>query len=228
MLKRTELEAATYKVEELNYDKALELFKLTTFRGKSPSTDYMELSNKVVRYARGIPLAIEILGSHLRSCLSECTSDWEMILDVLKEDCCDKMVKIFKISFNGLNEYEKAIFLDVACFFKGEDRNFVESILDGCGFKATERIKYLIDKSLITMHNYKVWMHDLVQEMGWNIVQQSTDRLGERSRLWKAEDGYHVLSNNQVSAKIVLRSIIHLQLHEPYNKIASRNQIFSN
>ncbi|XP_024022089.1 disease resistance-like protein DSC1 [Morus notabilis] len=41
-------------------------------------------------------------------------------------------------------------------------------------------------------------MHDLIQEMGWEIVrQQSIKDPGERSRLWIPHDVYNVLKNNR-------------------------------
>ncbi|KAL5553935.1 hypothetical protein UlMin_041336 [Ulmus minor] len=40
-------------------------------------------------------------------------------------------------------------------------------------------------------------MHDLIQEMGQDIVFKSTDKLGERSRLWIAQDVSSVLENNK-------------------------------
>jgi hypothetical protein len=58
----------------------------------------------------------------------------------------------------------------------------------------------LIDKCLVTIdqHNY-LWMHDLVQQMGREIVrQESPQNPGERSRLWYYEDVLEVLTENKV------------------------------
>ena len=47
-------------------------------------------------------------------------------------------------------------------------------------------------------------MHDLIQEMGWNIVQQeSIEDPGRRSRLWDPEEVYDVLKYNRVSTNSV-------------------------
>lgn len=64
-------------------------------------------------------------------------------------------------------------------------------------------IKVHIDKSLITIINNRlIWMHDLVQAMGWEIIrQQSTKEPWKRSRLWIAQDIYRVLKNNKVCYK---------------------------
>ena len=43
-------------------------------------------------------------------------------------------------------------------------------------------------------------MHDLLQEMGQEIVRrESLKELGRRSSLWRYEDVLHVLKNNAVS-----------------------------
>ncbi|GMN33111.1 hypothetical protein TIFTF001_003973 [Ficus carica] len=61
------------------------LLKLKAFRGNTPTTDYIErLSEEVVEYAGGIPLAINILASHLRSLDSQSIGNWEMDFDNLK------------------------------------------------------------------------------------------------------------------------------------------------
>ncbi|PON38679.1 TIR-NBS-LRR-like protein [Parasponia andersonii] len=216
-----------YNVERMNYDDALKLFGLIAFKGKSPSTDtFLELSKEIVKYAGGIPLAIKMLASHLRSLHSMRIRDWGMVLNVLKEECRDKMMHILKISYDGLSENEKAIFLDIACFFKGQRRDSVENILNGCGFSASIRINYLVRKSLLTICPYSnvISMHDLVQEMGWSIVKH-TEKLGDCSRLWIAEDAYHILNNNEGTEKI---EGIFLDMSQIDEELHVRPEVFQN
>lgn len=54
-----------YHAKELDRDQSLELFSLHAFRETRPAKDYEELSGKVVDYCKGLPLALQILGSHL-------------------------------------------------------------------------------------------------------------------------------------------------------------------
>nr|XP_048324761.1 disease resistance protein RPV1-like [Ziziphus jujuba var. spinosa] len=96
---------------------------------------------------------------------------------------------VLKLSYEGLDDREKEIFLDIACFFKGDDRDYVQSILNAYGFFTDIGIRVLIDKSLINIMDNKLWMHDLLQEMGKEIIrQQSKKEPGNRSRLWN-DDG---------------------------------------
>ena len=103
--------------------------------------------------------------------------------------------------FNGLMDTEKELFLDIACFFKGENKCCIRDILQIFGYYPDYNIGVLVDKSLITINeNGTLWMHDLLQEMGQEIVcRGSRKEAGGRTRLWLYEDILHVLKNNTVS-----------------------------
>ena len=190
-----------YEVEVLRFEEALELFSLTAFREKSPPVNYEDVSKQVVKYVGSNPLAIKVFGSHLRSLRNPCRDNWEMELDKLKECSHDDILKTLRISYDALGETEQKIFLDIAFCFKGMQREFVQSILNGCDFFATTGIDYLIDKSLITLDaNDMLNMHDLMQQLGWQIVRRESQEPGNRSRLWIAKDVYHVLENDTVRA----------------------------
>ncbi|GAU19777.1 hypothetical protein TSUD_79030 [Trifolium subterraneum] len=58
----------------------------------------------------------------------------------------------------------------------------------------------LKDRGLISISKGRVWMHDLIQEMGKEIVRlqdKDKDDPGKRSRLWKSNDIYDVLRKNK-------------------------------
>ncbi|KAK9200165.1 hypothetical protein WN944_015361 [Citrus x changshan-huyou] len=54
-----------YNLKVLNYDEALQLFSMKAFKTHQPSEEYVELSESVVKYAGGLPLALKVLGSFL-------------------------------------------------------------------------------------------------------------------------------------------------------------------
>ena len=58
----------------------------------------------------------------------------------------------------------------------------------------------LVRKSFLTVSNENyVEMHDLIQELGYDIVRQECpEEPGRRSRLWHYEDIFHVLVKNKV------------------------------
>ena len=76
-----------------------------------------------------------------------------------------------------MDEWEKEIFLDIACFFKGKRKELGEEILHDCGFHAKTRVERLIQKSLLILsYDNKLMMHDLLQEMGHKIIRHTYSR----------------------------------------------------
>ncbi|KAL5543002.1 hypothetical protein UlMin_010712 [Ulmus minor] len=189
----------TYKVEGLNFDEAFQLFHFHAFKRSSLTRDpYTKLSRRAVSCAAGNPLALKVLGSHFGNKNRE---KWERALNELKKfPYNEKIHNVLMTSYDGLDEGLKRMFLDIACFFKGNTKDYVERILSCCDIFGDTEIDDLIDKSLITVtENNKIEMHDMVQEMGWEIIrQQCKNKPGKRSRFWNAQDIYHVLKNNKV------------------------------
>ena len=126
--------------------------------------------------------------------------EWQSALKQLKNNPQRKIFDTLKVSYDGLEEEMwKMIFLDIACFFRGKLKDRVIEILENCGFAAKIGIGVLMEKSLLTLENNKLLMHDLLQEMGWEIVrQESLKEPGERSRLWLRKDLSHVLMKKTV------------------------------
>ncbi|XP_031261121.1 TMV resistance protein N-like [Pistacia vera] len=194
-----------YEAEKLDDNEALQLFNLKAFKNYQPPKEYEQLSKHVLKYASGLPLALEVLGSFL---FGRTTDEWESALERLGRDSEKRILDILQISFDGLNESEKKIFLDVACFFKRKNKDHVTRILDSCGFDPTIGISVLVDKSLLTISNdNELLMHDLLKEMGHQIVKrESLEEPGKRSRLWEKTDISHVLTKN--TGTEVVESII--------------------
>jgi hypothetical protein len=187
----------TYKVKELDHNEALQLFSWNAFKSDKPKDDFVELTKHAIRYAGGLPLALTVLGSDL---YGRDIHHWKSVLEKYKRIPEKNIQEKLKISYDGLDESEKNIFLDLACFFKGEHVEYVIKILDSCGFFPYIGITVLMDKSLITIdESNALVMHDLLQEMGREIVrQESPKEPGKRSRLWFHEDVRYVLEENMV------------------------------
>ena len=85
----------------------------------------------------------------------------------------------------------------ILCFFNNQKKDYVSEILDILGLYP---VIGLADKSLLKiMDNDVVWMHDLLEAMGRNIVyQECLDDPGKRSRLWHYKDIDKALRKNKV------------------------------
>ena len=186
-----------YEVDQLNDDEALHLMSLKSFKKDHPPKDYLKLSKDFVYYAGGLPLAVEILGSFL---FGRREDQWNSTLNRLKEFPEPKILQVLKVTFDELHEVEKEIFLHIACFFKQTNKDDVIEILYYLSLYPNIGLEVLIDKSLIKVCEDYFWMHDLLHEMGKNIVsQECPNEPGKRSRLWLFKDIDDVLTNNMVN-----------------------------
>ncbi|KDP37630.1 hypothetical protein JCGZ_06973 [Jatropha curcas] len=155
---------------------------------EAENSRYFELSNMAIDHAQGIPLALKVLGSNLYGKSEEV---WVDELEQLKGVFDEKIKHILRISYDGLRENEKEIFLAIACMFKGEDKHRVESLLDVPGSKFG--ISRLVDRSLITITMNELHMHDLLQQMGKDIVREEK-QFGKRGWLWDPKDIYYLFT----------------------------------
>ncbi|TQD70152.1 hypothetical protein C1H46_044314, partial [Malus baccata] len=204
-----------YEVKPLTQDEALFLFSRKAFKDDELEEDFLELSKCFINYASGLPLALKTLGSFL---YKRGRDEWKSALDKLKQAPDRKIFETLKISYDGLDEFEKGIFLDIACFHKSCEKERVIEGLENCGFVGARIvIEVLIEKSLLYISFDSLSMHDLIQEMAWEIVrQESYDEPGGRSRLWLPKDIWHVHAKSTGSEAIegiVLRLIEFEEAH---------------
>ncbi|QHO08730.1 TMV resistance protein N [Arachis hypogaea] len=205
----------TYNVEGLVENEALNLFSLEAFNLPKPSEEFLALSKEVVKYSGGLPLALKVLGSYLNGRGIEV---WHSAIEKIKHFSHSEIIDVLKISYDGLDDMEKDIFLDIACFFKGWQKHHVTEILKRCGHDAEIGIDILINRSLITIdkYDYDYWlgMHDLLEEMGKRIViQESQNVVCKRSRLWCLEDVEFVLTQKKKT-----KATHGIVLHEWYSE----------
>ncbi|XP_044470557.1 disease resistance protein RUN1-like [Mangifera indica] len=161
-----------HEMEGLSFDKAFELFSLYAFKENNPIEHYIGLASSVVEHAKGVPLALKVLGSYL---FDRTKKEWESALANLKTHTHGSIQKVLKVSYDGLHDKEKDVFLDIACFFKGYKRDLIETILNTSDLDSHIYINVLIERSLITTSIDTITMHDLLQDMGREIVRQESN-----------------------------------------------------
>ncbi|XP_028782034.1 TMV resistance protein N-like [Neltuma alba] len=191
------------EVKKLDFEESLNLFSLNAFNNSHPERGYEELSKQAAAYANGLPLALKVLGLHLCSCDRE---TWKSTLGKLEMYPHPQIQDVLKMSFEGLDDVERDIFLDITFFCKGEDKDHVKRQLDANNLFATYGIKGLPDKALISISNNNVIkMHDLIQEMGWEIVRQEC-KDNPRGRSWLndfEEVGIGALSGEETRCSVL-------------------------
>lgn len=186
-----------YDVPRFDYYEALQL--LSFIASKRPTPD--GVWNRAIHYSNGLPLVLKVIGSDL---LEKSTDEWEVSLDRYAQVCNQETQSILEVSYDSLNECERRIFLDIACFFNGEPLPYVEEILSACGFYTKYGIERLKDRSLLSITpSGNLMMHDHIIDIAMKIVQQESPIYPcKRSRLWLPEDVLQVLDENSGNDKI--------------------------
>ena len=192
-----------YKMTTMNESESIELFSWNAFKEANPTKDFIRVAENVVEYCGGLPLALEVLGSYL---FDKAKSKWDLVLEKLKRIPNDQVQKKLRISYDHLKDTdEQEIFLDIACFLIGMDRNDVILVLNDCGLYAEIGISVLVERSLVSVDDKNMLgMHGLLRDMGRGIVREESPRRPEkRSRLWYPEDVIDVLSKQIVRLCII-------------------------
>nr|XP_029148706.1 TMV resistance protein N-like isoform X3 [Arachis hypogaea]XP_029153995.1 TMV resistance protein N-like isoform X3 [Arachis hypogaea] len=195
----------TYELDKLNDKDSLELISFKALKTNKVDRSYLDILSSVVTYASGLPLTLEVMGSNF---LGKSIEQWKSALDQYRKIPNKKIQNVLKVSFDGLEEFEKEIFLDIACCFKECELTDVKRIL--CAHHNVDSLEYglkvLVEKSLIKMDAYRgIILHALIQDMGREIVrQESPKKPGKRSRLWLLEDIVQVFEMNMYMSLTVI------------------------
>jgi hypothetical protein len=188
-----------YEAKLLTQDESLQLFSWHAFRTIHPPDGYAELSNDVLKCAGGLPLALEVLGASL---FGKNNDAWRSAIDKLRRIPDPNVQATLMISYDALDDdILQNIFLDIACFFVGRNKEYVSTILHArYGFNQEINLTILVERSLLEVNlQNQLRMHDLVRDMGRAILYQKyPQHPGKRSRIWLHEEAWEVLNMNMV------------------------------
>ncbi|XP_059064185.1 disease resistance protein Roq1-like [Cryptomeria japonica] len=143
-----------YNLKGMDRDDAKELFCWHAFSRSYPSGGYEELVDLFLDVCGGLPLSIQVLGRHVHG---EDQNFWELELKKVKKMLPQDIQKRLRISIDTLDNEEKQIFMDVACFFIGESKKDAIRVWEGSGWSAQHTLRRLKDKCLVAEmedHNF--------------------------------------------------------------------------
>ncbi|KAG0568439.1 hypothetical protein KC19_6G019900 [Ceratodon purpureus] len=206
------------EMEVLSPEDSYKLFCYHAFESREhpkKSDDFFPLSKKVVDGCNGLPLALEIIGKHL---FEKDKMVWTEASEILK--ISPGISRILRISYDGLSDSEKMMFLDVSCQMAGLLEDDAIDIWKSCGEHCwppeclTSKIVHdslsiLKDKALVKVDgNSRLFVgHDLLQDLGRELagrdpVSGRMRQLGRHSHLWDWRLAERVLNTGKGTQEI--------------------------
>ncbi|CAN0896528.1 Disease resistance protein L6 [Linum grandiflorum] len=191
-----------YEVGSMSQPQSLELFSKHAFKKNTPPSDYETLANDIVSTTGGLPLTLKVTGSLL---FRQEIEVWEDKLEQLRETLkLDEVLDRLMISYDALEYEAQQIFLDIACFFIGKNKEMPYYMWSDCKFYPASNITILIQRCMIKVGDTNEFeMHDQLRDMGREIVRrEDIERPWMRSRIWSTDEGIELLLNKKGSSKV--------------------------
>ncbi|XP_039167897.1 disease resistance protein RPV1-like [Eucalyptus grandis] len=190
----------------MNADQALQLYRNHAFKRESPRDYYFDkLSRDIVSTIGGLPLVIEVIGSFLHG---KHKTVWKDTLEKLRSIAPKEVHRELKISYDALNFKQKQIFLDIACFSFYEKEINASFMWEECNFFHQIEIGILSSLSLIHIgENGGLWMHDVLKDLGRQIVHEENLDPARRSRLWISEEALDMVKTRENKGNIEALSL---------------------
>jgi hypothetical protein len=98
---------STYKVTELDEHEAIELFSEHAFGRNKPNEGYLELANQFIWYAKGLPLALVVMGADL---YGRTKVEWKIRLDKYKKNSSWRYSKNTENKLQRIRRYRTKYF----------------------------------------------------------------------------------------------------------------------
>jgi hypothetical protein len=129
---------------------------------------------------------------------------WPQTIGTLIKE--NNILNKLKVSYDGLSEEARMMFLDIACFMIGQREDIVMQIFEACKLDYEEGparfFSSLKDKCLVKLdEDRRIIMHDLLRDMGRQVVKNKSLKMEKRtpSHLWDPKMVQRVLENKEVS-----------------------------
>ncbi|GLJ35039.1 hypothetical protein SUGI_0705150 [Cryptomeria japonica] len=157
-----------YEMKPLAKEHARELLCMHAFNQEKPIWELESVVETAVRKFGGLPLFLKLIGRHLRlyggNNIESWNCEWRMFCE---------LNDIMKATFNALSEEEQQIFLDIACFFRGMDKESAIRIWDGSGWRGARGLQKLEYGCLVEIdENNCLKMHDSFRDFGRQIAKE--------------------------------------------------------
>ncbi|KAL3727512.1 hypothetical protein ACJRO7_032274 [Eucalyptus globulus] len=187
-----------YELWGMDHSQSLQLFSKHAFRRDHPLNEHIKQSERAIKIAGGLPLALEMMGSLLSITKEE---KWDSILRMWESDPHKNVQSRLKISYDELEEKGKQMFLDIACLLIGYDKDIVVHFWES-EFHPEYAMDVLENMSLIKIkEDNKVWMHDQLRDLGRQIDCQEAN-INKPIRAWDPKKALDILKSHEVKSPV--------------------------
>ncbi|KAL3741001.1 hypothetical protein ACJRO7_022163 [Eucalyptus globulus] len=192
--------AESFFLRPMEQVEALKLFCRHAFGTDSPNKKFKTLSTDIVTASGRLPLTLKLVGSHLEGAKQKI---WQETLEELQAAPHESVRKALEKSYNNLKKYEQQIFLDIACFFTGNDRRIPSYMWDDYKYSPDTSIQALQTRSLVEIGDDKeLCMHELLKNFGREMVKKENKKPFKRSRLCDHNQALKVLQRGEGTSKV--------------------------
>jgi hypothetical protein len=163
---------------------------------------FEKIVEEIVEACAGLPLSLEVMGGFLHKKKNRDMQTrlkiWRGALKKLQAGnnldggIEDILWKSLEISYKDLDQPEKDMFLDIACYFGGLKEIIALRIWDS--ESSTLELQNLKDRSLIKVNkDGNLIMHDQLRDMGQKFAIKE-----EKNRIWDPETNLQILHEQKV------------------------------
>ncbi|CAN1837456.1 Disease resistance protein L6 [Linum perenne] len=199
--KLNEKEYKLYEVRGMDEGPSLRLFCKHAFRKDSPSSGFEKLSKEIVSTTGRLPLTLKVIGSLLFQAEKGVWIEKSKQLKTKPEKgVMDRLI----ISYNNIEPEAQQIFLDIACFLIGKNKEIASYMWSDCELYPITYINVLVQRSMLKIgERNEFQMHDQLRDMGRQIVrEENIKHPGMRSRIWSSKEAIELLANNKVMNQV--------------------------
>ncbi|XP_075672170.1 disease resistance protein RPV1-like isoform X1 [Castanea sativa] len=227
MLKLDDIDVI-YTPPILDNQESIKLLSRYAFDKDRPKKNYEKLSKEVINYAQGLPLTLKVLGSLLSD---KSTTEWEGTLEQLRAIPFGEIQEKLMVSFYSLSDTQKDLFLDIACFFVGMEKNHAFKIIHDSNLILESELGVLVRQCLVTIDcSNRLKMHDIIRDMGREVVRRKSPKVPrDRSRLWNHTDVVDALGHHkggeEVEGIMIDLSGVHDNLEVDAKAFANMHQL---
>lgn len=184
--------SSIYQMKGLNVKHARELLCWHAFLQSSPPNEFQSLVEQFVKICNRLPLSLKVFGGLL---YGKPKDFWDSQLNKASRILPTDIKESLKISFDALDEEEQEIFLDVACFFIGEEKSVAIAVWDGSRWNGKHSWEVLENKCLVEVDkSNQIKMHDQLRDLGKDIAKGRSP-----FRVWSTQQITNIQKQDTVS-----------------------------